>query len=308
MEYFGTTVKKIREDKGFLSKEVYEGILSRSTAYRFEKDAANVTFSQLREILNRLNIFSLDEFVFLRRSWFSSSEVEDELFVEYKAIIYGRTPQRSLAFYEKYKNDERDQAKYYAYLVHIDYLIKTLRFEDDIISLLPIYKEEFSYIQNRLLGIAEWTMAELEAFPVASWIFDNTAKKILYRHCKNNFKKYRSFYEMNMWENKYIKLLLYYFIGQIYTGEYQELATDLKDLDVMYQNNNYLKLNDLQNYCLYLFTCGVRSASMLDFTAAQQYLSQFTKIHQALDDDQLSILNYYQHFFEQQIQKFKGNS
>ena len=76
MENIGITVKRIREDKGFLSKETYEGILSRSTAYRFEKDVAKVTLKQLQDILKRLNIFSLDEFVFLRRKWYLESAQE----------------------------------------------------------------------------------------------------------------------------------------------------------------------------------------------------------------------------------------
>ncbi|MCM0598278.1 helix-turn-helix domain-containing protein [Periweissella fabalis] len=309
-EYFGATVKKVREDKGFLMKEIYNDILPRSTAYRFEKDSANITFSQLREILRRLNIVSLDEFAFLRRSIFKNTSSDDELIVEYEAVVAARTnnlidaADLSLAFYQRYQASSNEQAKYYAYLIHIDYLITNLQFTEHQLNQLPQYEHEFEYVQQRLMMVSEWTMTELEAFPLISWYFNDVVKQVLYRKFKLNFKRYATFYDDEGWETKYSKLLLYYFIGQIYVQNYAELVNNLQDLDQLYEVNQQLRLNNTLNYCLYIFVCGARAAYQQDAMMTQSYYKQFVTLQQTIAPDS-AVLNYYQQFFKRLIAQLR---
>lgn len=308
MENIGITVKRIREDKGFLSKETYEGILSRSTAYRFEKDVAKVTLKQLQDILKRLNIFSLDEFVFLRRKWHLELAQEDTLLSEYNAVNTARahdlvgSSELTLAFYQKYKDDRRKQAKYYAYLVHIDYLITTIQFDEMLMHRLLAYEAEYQYVHQYLITSKEWTLAELEAFPIVSWAFAGPTKEVGYQRFKTNFKKYQAFYEVDIWANKYIKGLLYYFIGQIHMEDYDELVLHLDDLDQIYQEMPQLKINNVLNYSMYLFLCGIRSAYLKDMPTAQAYLVKFTNIQQAIAPD-AKILQVGQQYFQKCLQK-----
>lgn len=301
-EYFGVIVKKIREDKGFMMKEIYSNILSRSTAYRFEKDAANITFNQFREILGRLNIFSIDEFTFLRRTYFNAALNEDAVLIEYENVMAERsnnlaqTGTLALDFYQKYKDSPQKQTKYYAYLVHVDYLITNAEMDEQVVDSILLYQDEFKFIKQRLLDVSKWTMAELEVFPIVSSGFGDDAKNLLYLRFKVNFKRYETFLGQDNWENKYVKLLLYYFIGQIYAKNYQEVANNLKDLDELYTNNQQLRLNNTLNYCLYLFVSGIRAAYLQAKDDAQAYYHQFVTIYQAVDPKSV-ILNYYHSFF-----------
>ncbi len=60
----GTTVKKIRQDKGILAKTVYSGIVTRSSYFRFENGETDTAADNLLSFLGRLQV-SINEFVTL---------------------------------------------------------------------------------------------------------------------------------------------------------------------------------------------------------------------------------------------------
>lgn len=67
MEDFGITVKELRESRGFMIKEVYTGVIGRTTAYRFERGTTTISTTNLLKILYNIGIYSMDEFLFFHQ-------------------------------------------------------------------------------------------------------------------------------------------------------------------------------------------------------------------------------------------------
>lgn len=306
MEFFGSTVKKIRENKGLLMKELYADILSRSSAYRFERDEANVSFRQFRKILSRLNISSLDEFVYLRGQYFNVVEDDDDLILEFKTIRFKKVitedtnGSKALDFYHKYRDAANPKAKYLAYLLHIDYLLSTRQFDNQKGLLAGNFQAEYDFIHDYLLQFSSWTIDELEIFPMVSWCFDTKIRQVLFDKFKKSFLNYQDFYNPLEWKTKYMRQLLNYSFVQALIGNYQGLMTVLTELDALYIQEPQLRTAETNNYCLYKFICGLRAAYLKNGQQFKQILSDLVAIRLALNPAS-KVMKYYETYLLEQI-------
>lgn len=69
VSYTGVTVKQIREKKGLKAKDVYTGIVSRSSYFRFENGEHDTTVSNLFAFLDRLQVGVAEFSVELATQW-----------------------------------------------------------------------------------------------------------------------------------------------------------------------------------------------------------------------------------------------
>lgn len=69
LSYTGITVKQIREKKGLKAKDVYTGIVSRSSYFRFENGEHDTTVSNLFAFLDRLQVGVAEFSVELAAQW-----------------------------------------------------------------------------------------------------------------------------------------------------------------------------------------------------------------------------------------------
>lgn len=76
----GEIIKNIRTNKGISAKVVYEGIMDKANFWRFENGYIESSFSNVLQIMERLNVF-FDEFAFLLNE--EDIKEEYELIFEY---------------------------------------------------------------------------------------------------------------------------------------------------------------------------------------------------------------------------------
>lgn len=160
MENYGATVKKIREDKGILIKELYKGILSRTTAYRFENDFSSVNISELNKIIKALEMISSSEFFYLHDVLTKKHNVSIDLALseitnkeverENKSDVY--------QFYKQFKDSKNKEEKFYAYVAHLEYMLNSF----PVVDSLPLeFQHEYAFVEHYLIEIDTWTLKEL---------------------------------------------------------------------------------------------------------------------------------------------------
>lgn len=234
MNYIGQTIKKIREEKGFLVKEIYSDILSRTTAFRFERDETEVTFDQLLIILKRINISDIQEFIFLRELYFGISEPHSEFEKIMNIIEDNVETQPSIDFYNKYKDSKSTRERFHAYVIHIEYLInRRSRTNNEATNLLPVeFKVEYDYVRDYLMQSNSWTLDELDLFPFLSFAFEPEVREILFEKFIKNYQRYRNYTDKD-WFNSYLNNLLNFCLIDIQLETFNSLIKHMLLIDAL---------------------------------------------------------------------------
>lgn len=234
MNYIGQTIKKIREEKGFLVKEIYSNILSRTTAFRFERDETEVTFDQLLIILKRINISDIQEFIFLRELYFGISEPHSEFEKIMNIIEDNVETQPSIDFYNKYKDSKSTRERFHAYVIHIEYLVnRRSRTNNEATNLLPVeFKVEYDYVRDYLMQSNSWTLDELDLFPFLSFAFEPEVREILFEKFIKNYQRYRNYTDKD-WFNSYLNNLLNFCLIDIQLETFNSLIKHMLLIDAL---------------------------------------------------------------------------
>lgn len=234
MNYVGQTIKKIREEKGFLVKEIYSDILSRTTAFRFERDETEVTFDQLLIILKRINISDIQEFIFLRELYFGISEPHSEFEKIMNIIEDNVETQPSIDFYNKYKDSKSTRERFHAYVIHIEYLVnRRSRTNNEATNLLPVeFKVEYDYVRDYLMQSNSWTLDELDLFPFLSFAFEPEVREILFEKFIKNYQRYRNYTDKD-WFNSYLNNLLNFCLIDIQLETFNSLIKHMLLIDAL---------------------------------------------------------------------------
>lgn len=241
MEEYGKVIKIIRQQKGFLIKEVYSGILGRTTAYRFEQGTTNISTKKLQKVLKALGINSMDEFFYLYGRITGTQEPSVDKILN---LILQREPlsfnhnnhQATLDFYLQHKNSKNREEQFYALLAHLDYYQNgtspTIKFPE-------AFPKESKFMNDYLLSIESWTLRELDVFPFISICFTKEIRPLLMERFKKNFMSYRDYLEK--WEIEYANHLINYVQISILIGYYEDLQEDIGEIEKLF--DNYPKLH-----------------------------------------------------------------
>ncbi|TXK47388.1 helix-turn-helix transcriptional regulator [Lactococcus sp. dk322] len=195
MDKFGVTLRQLRESRGMKASDIYSGIISRTTAFRFEGGKTNISTGKLLEILYRVGIDSFDEFLFFHEQLFdntsrSLNKLLKQVIHEQGIKIKTTKHKKSLEFYEMYKESKHKEEVFLAYVAHYDYLIN----QSDLFNqtnyhsqILKDYEKEWDDAARYLLSIETWSFRELDWFSFMSGCFDKELRITLLKSFKKIF-------------------------------------------------------------------------------------------------------------------------
>ncbi|KPG72112.1 helix-turn-helix domain-containing protein [Enterococcus sp. RIT-PI-f] len=151
--HFGSTLKRIREEKGIKQKDVCEGIITLSYYSRIERNISEPTVSIFLALLNQLNM-NFDEFMFIHNNYQESED--QQLWTKISNLFHTG----NIAGLKQLK--ETDQVTYseqaYAFMPKII---------DLFISRLELHETpavDTSEIIDILMSIENWTSYEVKIY------------------------------------------------------------------------------------------------------------------------------------------------
>lgn len=295
---YGSTVKKIRQQKGFLMKEVYLGILGRTTAYRFEQGTTNISTEKLRRILMAMGINSMDEFLYLhRKHHYLPEENLDRMLsviIDRENLDFDMGQRTSvLQFYEANKDSRSSEGKFYAYVAHLDVLLnqeKEMRMPEE-------FRGEYQFIENYLLAMESWTLRELRLFPSLSCCFNDDARPLLMARFKKSYANYRD-YEDN-WEEGYTNNLLNYCMVSVMLKKYADIQKNTRELEEIFAKNPSLHW-DLINKTRLIFLRAFCGALKQDDEVIQLACGQLESIKSVIPANS-SLMEFYFRYVKKKV-------
>lgn len=298
MENYGATIKKIRENKGMLIKELYSGILSRTTAYRFENDFSSVSITEFDRIIKALGMSSSSEFFYLHEINKDKKMTSIDIsFAEIANKEAERQDKREVyQFYKQFKDSQNKEEKFYAYVAHLEYMLNSFPVID---SLPQEFQHEYAFIENYLIEIDTWTLKELDLFPMLSCCFQEASLPSLFSKFKKNYLKYKDFDEQ--WERRYTNHIINYALSMVVTERYRLLENCTNEIGKLFEN--------YPNMCwdLYLrirvtMLQGFKEAYKRNTESLKKYRTEMEKIISFMpENDKLS--KFYMDFFNDTILK-----
>ncbi len=306
MEYFGVTIKELREKRGFQIKEVYSGVVGRSTAFRFERGTTNISTKKLLEVLYNIGIYSMDEFLFFHQKRINepSKDLDKylaQLMHKEGLNIKSKKHDQVLGFYEEFKNSKKKEEKFLAYAAHFDYLTnqeENMGKNIPIAEILKEYQDQWEYIENYLLEIESWSFRELDWFPFLSSCFHKENRPLLLARFKKNFKELRDYYEN--WERHYINNLINYLMNSVYMGYYDELEKDISEIDKYFEIYSELQW-ELSQRCRILYIKIIIAGKERRMDIIRKNYEQLSKISNVLPKNN-ELMDFY---LEDSLRKVK---
>ncbi|WP_311407838.1 hypothetical protein [Liquorilactobacillus uvarum] len=298
MNNFGITVKSLREKRGFQIKEVYSGVIGRTTAFRFEKGETNISTQKLLKVLYNMGIYSMDEFLFFYEQGKDNVFNNDldkhltHIMQEEERNIKSKKHVRVFDFYKKYENSKKKEEKFLAYAAHFDYLINQNENIGKKLRLTGVLKEfqlQWDYIERYLLDIETWSFRELDWFPFLSGCFHEEARPLLLARFKKNFKELKGYYEH--WEKHYSNNLINYLMNSVYMGYYGELEEDMKEVDYCYQMYPELRW-ELSQRCRVLYIKVIIAGLKQNIDQIKKNYLELTEIEKIMGKDN-ELMEFY---------------
>lgn len=288
---YGEFFKKLRVQRGFQISEVYGGILSRTSAYRFEHGNGEVSAEKLGQLLYNIGIFSLDEFTFLYNQFnhlppqnidmYTSTLITEDDLSSPESIARSK----SMAFYNQYKNSSKKEEKFYAYLVHYNCLVNW----QPEFNPPKEFELEYKFMQDYLLNIESWGLRELENFGFLSGCFDSKTRRILLPRFKANFHRYQGYF--SDWADHYATNLVNYAINTASKKDYQDLPSELIDITKLMHEHPRLNWNIvhlIRYWYIQILTAAVQDdlsglqekyQRLIDYAASVPEVSDITGIY-----------------------------
>lgn len=192
MEHYGRMVRELRINKGIKQKELYQDIMSKSYAIRFEKGEHEISFFLLEKILEKLPM-QVDEFLYLANGRRLST-------IEWFYSEYGqRGNENDIAGLEslitEYERKEADPQLKKVRSAEVTARIQQLRYFEryGVFSKEGIDPAVLVIIKERLAAIQLWTIEDLAFFANTLDYIEYEEKLTYFRLLLPALDRYRDF-------------------------------------------------------------------------------------------------------------------
>lgn len=225
MNTYGLTVRKIRQDKGFLQKEIYDDVVAKSFAIRFEKGEVMLQYDTFLNVLANLNV-TPTEFHYIHENYHLRKD--KTIWQEFLAAVNSQHPRRLLDFYNSYHQSTVVFQLVLSYFSHFKYIVDNVGL---VQSSGEIPKKELSFVENYFLKKEAWTLDDMMLLTNFYQVFPVRVQKKLVASCYKSMRLYKD-YPGHI--NRVTDLLSSYILFCYNTGEIKE------------GNSWYIKLQSLQ--------------------------------------------------------------
>ncbi|WP_407370273.1 helix-turn-helix domain-containing protein [Carnobacterium sp.] len=213
----GSTLKKIRENKGYTQKEISDHMMARSTYTKFENDDITPTLSKYLSILDHMDM-SHEEFIYLLNDFelgqketilylFKQLEKNPTLELVYEIIEKGETLVQKR--YDQLTLDILNVCRGYAVLLEEHDLAKAKNYAQEV--------------WDRMENLDKWYLAELHIINSILYLFDSDTAALLTERALETLTQYHHLEEATnlkisfllhltnllMMDQKYEKALFY---------------------------------------------------------------------------------------------------
>lgn len=192
MENFGETLRSIRLNKGLTQKYLYQDVLSKSYAIRFEQGKHDISFVLLLEILDRLPM-EVSEFLYIHQGYQPS---ESQWFYTELQKSGNRMDLAGLAaLKEAYQRRYPASRKQASRLLQVDYRWEQLHYygQNRQITEDVVTPELQAKIQRLLAATQSWTMEDLRFFAATLDLVPTSDLTLFFQGLLPSLKRYRQF-------------------------------------------------------------------------------------------------------------------
>ena len=192
MTTHGELMRELRIKKGITQKELYEDIMSKSYAIRFEQGKHEISFYLIQSILERLGM-EIDEFIYIYNEYHESNI--EQFYNEYSLKgnsndINGLHSMR--ASYLQLPMTYQNQLRIAELSARIDQL--TYFNKHGVLSKKAITSETLETIHKYLDNIQTWTLSELRFFANTLDFIDYERKSDYFKSILPALDRYKNFH------------------------------------------------------------------------------------------------------------------
>lgn len=246
---YGEMIRKIRLEKGFAQKDIYNNIVSKSYAIEFEKGNHDLSFRLLLQVLDRLTM-DLNEFIFI----LNYSSEQTKTFWERFEIASNNHDLKNLEELHKvYSDSEKKIDIALTAMISARYsIIKNFKSSKNINN-DQVAKEDIDAIVGYLESIQTWTLEEIQLYSNTMGYFPYDQQVIFFN---NSLKKIDMYQYYPLGSIVYSKLLINSCGNFISVGDFinarksiNHLRELTKGLDGVMFNLYYIFFHNLILYC-----------------------------------------------------------
>ena len=181
----GSTLKKIRENKGYTQKEISDHMMARSTYTKFENDDITPTLSKYLSILDHMDM-SHEEFSYLLND-FELGQKETILYL-FKQL--NKNPTLELIYEIIEKGENLVQERYDQLTLDILNVCRgyAVLFEEQDLAKAKDYAQE---VWNRMETLDKWYLAELHIINNILYLFDSDTAALLTERALETLTQYK---------------------------------------------------------------------------------------------------------------------
>lgn len=198
---YGEMIRKIRLEKGFAQKEIYNNIVSKSYAIEFEKGNHDLSFKLLLQVLDRLTI-DLNEFIFI----LNYSSEQTKTFWERFELASNSHDLKSLEeLYKTLSNSEKKIDFALKAMISARYSIIREFKTKGTINNTQVSQEDIDVIIGYLESIQTWTLEEIQLYSNTMGYFSYDQQVIFFN---NSLKKISMYQYYSLGSVVFSKLLI----------------------------------------------------------------------------------------------------
>ncbi|WP_035052318.1 helix-turn-helix domain-containing protein [Carnobacterium pleistocenium] len=219
----GSTLKKIRENKGYTQKEISDHTMARSTYTKFENDDITPTLSKYLAILDHMDM-SHEEFIYLLNDF----ELGQKETISYLFKQLERNPTRELVKEILEKGEKLAKERYDQLILDMlnacrGYLVL---FEEQDLTKAKVYAQK---VWDRMETLDKWYLAELHIINSILYLFDSETAALLTERALVTLNQY---YHLEEAKNLKISFLLHLTNLLMMDQKYERALFYIKQLEV----------------------------------------------------------------------------
>lgn len=222
MEY-GSTLKKIRVNKGYSQSFIAKGILSQSSFSKFEKNQSDINFKSFFQILEKLDM-SFKEFLYIHENY--GYRVKQQLIYDFFSLPYNDVDQldKLTLRAKKYLESQEDQL-----VIDILLVCEALIYLEETKD-IPGTREKVSPIWERMDNLNNWYSMDLRLLNVILYFFPTDVAIEISQNILNKLDAYGNFEELkNVRTSLQINLSFMLINSQKYSAALKILNRTLED-------------------------------------------------------------------------------
>lgn len=180
----GSTLKKIRENKGYTQKEISDHTMARSTYTKFENDDITPTLSKYLAILDHMDM-SHEEFIYLLNNF----ELGQKEMILYLFKQLEKNPTRELVNEIIEKGETMVQERYDQLILDILNACRgyAVLFEGQDLATAKEYAQK---VWDRMESLDKWYLAELHIINSILYLFDSDTASLFTERALETLNQY----------------------------------------------------------------------------------------------------------------------